>query len=219
MHLLIVAKEPRPGFAKTRLIPAFGPAGAAALATAALLDTFDAAAACRADRVIVAFDGDPTGLVPAAFEVVPQRDGDFGTRLDGAWADAGGPTLQIGMDTPQVTSGQLDAAMARLAAPGVDAVLGLASDGGWWALGLQRAHPGMFDAIPMSTAETGTRQLQRLAELGLATELLGEHHDVDEPDDVAVAALACDPSSRFAAVAAELLAGLPDAAQRTGAVR
>jgi rSAM/selenodomain-associated transferase 1 len=214
VQLLIVAKEPRPGFAKTRLIPAFGPAGAAALATAALLDTFDAASACAADRVIVAFDGDPAGLVPPAFDVIPQRDGDFGVRLAGAWSDAGGPTLQIGMDTPQVTSAELDAALGQLAEPGTDAVLGLASDGGWWALGLEQAHPGLFDAIPMSTADTGARQLERLDELGLATELLGEHRDVDEPDDVAVAAAVCDPTSRFARVAAGLLA-----AHRAGATR
>ncbi|MCB0972308.1 MAG: DUF2064 domain-containing protein, partial [Acidimicrobiales bacterium] len=113
MHLLIVAKRPLPGKAKTRLMPAYGRDGSAALAAAALADTFAAAAACRADRVVVSFDGDPDGVVPTDFEVVPQRSCPFDERLAGAWADAGGPGLQIGMDTPQVTPALLDTAMDR----------------------------------------------------------------------------------------------------------
>lgn len=206
VHLLIVAKRPLPGVAKTRLMPAFGPEGAAALAAAALADTFDAARGCRADRVVVSFAGDPTGVVPDGFEVVPQRDGPFDVRLAGAWEDAGGPGLQIGMDTPQVTAADLDAALDQLEAPGTDAVLGPAADGGWWAIGLPHPVPGLFAGVPMSQADTGARQLARLRELGLATALLPERRDVDLPDDVAVVAAAA-PGTRFAAVATELLAG------------
>lgn len=196
MHLLIVAKEPRPGFAKTRLIPSFGPSGAAALARAALADTFAAAAVCRAERVVVAFDGDPTGLVPRAFDVVPQRPGPFDERLAGAWVDAGGPGLQIGMDTPQVTAAELDHALGLLA-EGADALLGPAQDGGWWAIGLQAPHPQAFAGIPMSRADTAHHQLARLEELGLATQLVAEHRDVDEPAD-ALAVAAAHPGTRFA---------------------
>ncbi len=206
MHVLIVAKQPRPGFAKTRLIPAFGPAGAAALAAAALADTFDAVARCHADRVVVAFDGDPKGLVPTDFEVVPQRSGTFQTRLAGAWEDAGGGGLQIGMDTPQVTPELLDQSLATLATPGTDAVLGPAEDGGWWAIGLHAPAPTVFAGVPMSQADTGHAQWTRLETLGLAAQRLDTLRDVDEPDDVvAVAALA--PDTRFAAVANGLLAG------------
>lgn len=200
MHLLIVAKQPLPGRAKTRLIPAYGPLGAAALAAAALADTFAAARACGADRVIVAFDGDPTGVVPAEFDVVTQRRGDLSNRLAGAWADAGGAGLQIGMDTPQVSAADLDAAFEQLASPGTDAVLGPAEDGGWWAIGFHRAPPGVFADIATSRPDTGARQLARLWALGLTTSVLPPVRDVDHPDDVApVAALA--PGSRFAATA------------------
>jgi glycosyltransferase A (GT-A) superfamily protein (DUF2064 family) len=202
--LLIVAKEPRPGFAKTRLIPSFGPEGAAALARAALDDTFDVAARCGADRVVVAFDGDPTGVVPAGFEVIPQRAGGFDRRLAGAWADAGGPGLQIGMDTPQVTVADLDAGMDLLALPGSDAVLGLAADGGWWAIGLHRPDDDVFLGVPMSEPDTGARQLARLADLGLSTTLLPVRRDVDEVEDVRAVA-AEHPAGRFAAVARRLL--------------
>lgn len=202
MHLLILAKEPLPGRAKTRLIPRFGLEGAAALARAALADTFDAASGCGADRVVVAFDGDPTGIVPPSFEVVPQSGGDLSARLGAAWSRIGGPGFQIGMDTPQLTPADLDGALAELA--GRDAVFGPASDGGWWGIGFQDPPRGAFAGIPTSRPDTGARQLDRLVGLGLATSVLATHRDVDEPGDVeAVARLV--PGGRFATVAAELL--------------
>jgi glycosyltransferase A (GT-A) superfamily protein (DUF2064 family) len=204
VHLLIVAKRPLPGRVKTRLIPVFGPDGAAALAAAALADTFEAARGCRADRVVVSFDGDPDGVVPTDFEVVPQVAGDLPARLAGAWADAGGGGLQIGMDTPQLTAADLDEGFARLASPGTDAVLGPAADGGWWAIGLHRA-VDVFAGIATSRPDTGARQLERLRHLGLTTALLPTVRDVDRPADaLAVARLA--QRSRFAAVLAELMA-------------
>jgi len=205
MHLLIVAKQPRPGFAKTRLIPTFGPDGAAALAAAALADTFAAARACGADRVVVAFDGDPVGIVPRSFRVVPQRAGSFALRLAGAWSDAGAPGLQIGMDTPQVTATDLDGAMEQLTRPGTGAVLGPATDGGWWAIGLARPVEGIFDGVAMSEATTGAHQHRRLVELGLHTTVLPTRRDVDLPADVAAVAAEA-PTTRFAAVASHLLA-------------
>ena len=203
MHLLIVAKRPLPGYAKTRLIPAFGADGAAALAAAALADTFDAARRCRADRVVVSFAGDPTGIVPRTFTVVAQGPGTFQERLASAWDASGGPGLQIGMDTPQVTASDLDAAMDRLAMDGTEAVLGPASDGGWWAIGLRRPVDGVFEGVPMSEPTTGAHQLRRLRELGLLTRMLPELRDVDEPGDVDVVAAAA-PRTRFAVTAREL---------------
>ena len=157
MQLLIVAKRPLAGRAKTRLIPRFGPEGSAALAAAALDDTFAAARACGADQVVVAFDGDPTGVVPAAFDVVPQVAGDLAARLADAWRHVDGPALQIGMDTPQVTGADLDDAFAALDRPGTDAVLGLAADGGGWAIGLHEpAHP--FHGIETTRHDARRRQ-------------------------------------------------------------
>jgi len=197
VHLLIVAKQPVPGRVKTRLIGAFGPEGAAALAHAALIDTFEAARSCTADRVVVAFDGDATDVVPRDFEVVAQQAGTLADRLAGAWASVDGPGLQIGMDTPQVTGPDLDAAFAALDAPGTDAVLGPAEDGGWWAIGMQEP-VDVFVGIATSRGDTGRRQLDRLRNLGLVTRLLPTRRDVDHPADaVAVAGLA--PWSRFAA--------------------
>lgn len=205
MDLIIVAKQPVAGRAKTRLIPAFGPEGAAALAAAALADTLAAAAGSSADRVVVAFDGDPTGIVPHSMTVVPQVQGPFDHRLQAAWDHIGGPAFQIGMDTPQLTAADLDDALARLGAPGTEAVLGPAEDGGWWGIGLLACPPETFTGIETSRPDTGARQLARLGELGLATHVLATHRDVDEPADVAVVA-ALAPGGRFAEVATALLA-------------
>ncbi len=206
MHLLILAKQPLAGRAKTRLAPRFGPEGSAELAAAALADTCRAAAACHASRVVVAFDGDPAGLLPNSFDVVPQVPGDLGQRLAAAWEHAGAPGLQIGMDTPQVSATDLDEALAEVTRPDVDAVLGLAEDGGWWAIGFRcrpRSFVDVFDGIPTSRSDTGSRQLARLRAMGLRTVLLPTRPDVDRPDDVELVA-AQAPDGRFARTAARL---------------
>ncbi|MFN2507027.1 MAG: DUF2064 domain-containing protein, partial [Acidimicrobiales bacterium] len=98
-----MVKAPVAGQVKTRLCPPCTPAEAAALAAAALADTLAAVAACGATRRILALSGEPGPWLPPAFEVVAQCEGGLDRRLAHAWAVAGGPGVQIGMDTPQVT--------------------------------------------------------------------------------------------------------------------
>lgn len=115
---------------------------------------------------------------------------------------ADGPTLLLGMDTPQVTPGLLAAGLDFTEA---DAWFGPADDGGFWALGLAEADPALLLGVPMSVAHTGEVQRQRLAEAGLAVRDLPELCDVDTPADAArVAATA--PRTRFAALHSELCA-------------
>lgn len=201
---VVVAKAPRRGAAKTRLIPMVGEGGAAELAEAALHDTIAAARASSARRVVLAIDGPAPAWTPPDVVVLPQRGVGLAERLRHVWADVGGPALQLGMDTPQVTAELLDQSMDVLFAPGVGAVLGLAVDGGWWALGLHGAEPLAFDGVSMSTPTTGRRQLDQLRRCGLHVAALPVLRDVDRPADIApVAALA--PGGRFAAAAARLV--------------
>lgn len=183
MNLLVMAKAPVAGRVKTRLCPPCTPAEAAAIAEAALADTLDAVAACGAGRRIVALAGDPGPWLPAGFEVIPQVDGGFDRRLVAAWEMAGGPGVQIGMDTPQVTAGLLDGALDALDA--TDTALGLAVDGGWWAIGLRRPDPRVFVGIPMSTSGTGAAQRARLGRLGLSVTALPALVDLDTAADLA----------------------------------
>lgn len=209
-----MAKAPVPGRVKTRLCPPCSPDEAAALAAAALADTLAAVVACGADRRILALDGEPGPWLPSGFELVAQRGSGFDHRLEAAWADAGGPGFQIGMDTPQLSGPDLDAALEMLerrrtapAGPGavtVDvAVLGPACDGGWWGLGVSRPRAGMFAGVPMSTSGTGAAQRARLEQLGMDVTLLAQHRDIDTVADL-VAVAATMPCGRTPAVVASL---------------
>ena len=98
-----MAKSPTVGQVKTRLCPPLSLEEAARVAEAALADTLEAVARCGSGRRILALDGPPGDWIPAGFELIAQRGRSFDRRLAAAWSDAGGPGLQIGMDTPQVT--------------------------------------------------------------------------------------------------------------------
>ena len=196
--LVVMAKAPVAGRAKTRLCPPLSPAEAAAVAEAALADTLQAAAWTPAARRVVVLDGAPGAWLPPGFELMTQRGGTLAERLANAVTDVGEPLLLLGMDTPQLTRALLCEALARLAEPQNDAVLGPTDDGGYWTIGLASADPRAFDGVPMSTTTTAARQRARLHELGLRTIDLPALRDVDTFEDaVAVAALA--PWTRFAA--------------------
>ena len=199
---IVMAKAPVAGRVKTRLCPPLSPAEAAAVAEAALADTCDAVARCSADRRVIALDGTPGPWLPPGFEVVPQRGGPLDERLAAAWDDAGGPGVQVGMDTPQLQAAHLDAALSLLDRH--DAALGLADDGGWWAIALQRPAPACFLGVPMSTDRTGRAQHDRLVELGLSVAALPTLRDIDDGDDLAAVARA-HPRLRVSAVASRVL--------------
>ncbi len=202
-QVAVIAKEPVPGAVKTRLCPPLDPSQAAALALAALLDTLEAVAASPARRAVVVLEGQPGDWLPAGVEVIPQCGGEFGTRLQGAVDDtvAGweAPVLVVGMDTPQLTAAHLERAARALGR--ADAVLGPADDGGYWVIGFRKARPGLFDGVPMSSADTAAAQLARLSELGLSCALADRLRDVDRFDD-AVAVASDAPCTHFAAALA-----------------
>ena len=108
------------------------------------------------------------------------------------------------MDTPQVDPDLLAEAAAPLRHGAVDAVVGPAADGGWWALGLRdpRAAAVIAD-VPTSRDDTGERTVAALRAAGLRVGLLPELIDVDTAAD-AVAVAREAPGTRFAAAVAAL---------------
>jgi glycosyltransferase A (GT-A) superfamily protein (DUF2064 family) len=209
--LLVVAKAPVPGMAKTRLAATVGEDVAAEIAAAALLDTLETVAATPVATRVVALTGNLDDGVAAAeirqqlasFAVISQRGNNFGDRLANAHADAasvdGHRVLQIGIDTPQVTAELLADCCRRLAES--SAVLGLASDGGWWALGVDA--PVLAEClrdIPMSQPDTGALTLKALRDKDIDVDLIDELTDFDIADDVAAVREVCAPGSRFAEV-------------------
>ncbi|WP_329544227.1 DUF2064 domain-containing protein [Streptomyces sp. NBC_01356] len=198
--LLVIAKEPRPGRVKTRLTPPFTPREAALLAEAALVDTLRTVAATPASRHVLVLEGAPGRWLPPGFDVVPQCAGGLDERLAAAFAGCEGPTLLIGMDTPQVTPELLTVDFADC-----DAYFGPAEDGGFWALGLASPDPELLRGVPMSTPTTGAVQRDRLTAAGLRVRELPALRDVDTAADAeAVAAVA--PGGRFAAELARVRA-------------
>jgi glycosyltransferase A (GT-A) superfamily protein (DUF2064 family) len=200
--VLVMAKEPIPGRVKTRLTPPFAPEQAAEIAAAALADTLTAVGALArlpgvgTVRPVLVLDGAPGPWLPAPIDVVAQAAGPFDARLAAAFDGADGPTLLIGMDTPQVTPALLADACRRLT--DADAVFGPAADGGWWALGLRRPDGRLLRGVVTSRPDTGARQRDRLADAGLRVADLPVLRDVDTaPDADEVARLA--PGGRFAA--------------------
>ncbi|MGC5019269.1 TIGR04282 family arsenosugar biosynthesis glycosyltransferase [Micromonospora sp. DT47] len=215
--LLVVAKAPVPGAAKTRLCPPATPGQAARIAAAALRDTLDAVAAtpgvtpvlALAGRLADAEDGVDLAAAVAGWPVLPQRGKDFAARLAHAHADVAAaypkrPVLQIGMDTPQLTAARLAGAVRRLGAADTDAVLGRAADGGWWALGLRDPrHADALRTVPMSTPDTGRLTWTALAERDLRVGPLPVLRDVDSWAD-ALAVAGAVPGGRFAREVAAL---------------
>ena len=208
--VLVVAKAPVPGMAKTRLAEAVGPDVAADIAAAALLDTLDAVAAAPVAARVVAMTGDldaasrrdeiRSRLID--FMVIPQRGTDFADRLANAHADAAvaagpQPVLQIGMDTPQVTAELIVRSCdALLTAP---AVLGLATDGGWWVLGVHSpTDADVLRAVPMSRDDTGAVTLRALRDIGINVILIDELRDFDTVDDLAAVREASPADGWFA---------------------
>jgi uncharacterized protein len=207
--LLVVAKAPEPGRAKTRLAATVGDRVAADIAAAALLDTLDAVAAAPVAARVVALTGDLDGAAGvteirhrlAAFTVIEQRGDSFADRLANAHAEAadGYPVLQIGMDTPQVTVELLASCAGRLLES--SAVLGLACDGGWWVLGVRTpAAADCLRTVPMSQPDTGELTLKALRDNGIDVAPVQQLADFDVVDDVAAVRDACRPDSRFARV-------------------
>ena len=207
-QVLVLAKAPAPGRVKTRLCPPCTLEQAARIAAAALADTLDTVTTAAAGSRVLVVDGDYPA--PPGWAKLTQRGESFGDRLANAFADTrtpGTPTVLIGMDTPQLVVNHLDAARGLLAtAGGPDAVLGPATDGGWWTLGLRDpGHATVLRTIATSTASTGRRTLLALRRRGLRVHLMPRLRDVDTAADARAVAALCPPDSRFArAVAAEV---------------
>ncbi|WP_028933852.1 TIGR04282 family arsenosugar biosynthesis glycosyltransferase [Pseudonocardia spinosispora] len=216
--LLVLAKSPVAGRAKTRLCPPASPVGAARIAAASLLDTVDAVSAVPGATPMVAWSGELADaqrhdeVVASLAGVVrfEQRGGTLGERIAAAHAEVadrapGSAVLQIGMDTPQAGSGVLTEAL-RVLGGRFDAVLGPALDGGWWALGLRDPRAAALVAsVPTSRDDTGDRTLHALRAAGLTVALLPELRDVDTAEDALAVAGSGSAGRRFAAEVASVL--------------
>jgi uncharacterized protein len=187
-----MAKAPRTGEVKTRLVPPLRHEEAAALnicflcdvtaviAELCVLGQADGFAAYMPAGAEAAFDD----LLPPRFRLLVQRGANLGERLWHAAEDffaAGYEAMcLINSDSPTLPPAVLQAAVEALRAPGDRIVLGPADDGGYYLIGLKHAHRRLFQDIAWSTPTVLAGTLDRAREIGLECTLLPSWYDVDD---------------------------------------
>lgn len=187
LKIAVLAKAPVPGFAKTRLIPALGPDGAAILQQR--LTERAVATACAAGFGQVTLWAAPDEshasfrALAAAHQILLQRqpDGDLGARMLAAMQE--GPTLVIGTDCPALTPFHLRGAAATLQ-NGIDAVIIPAADGGYALIGTRQPIPALFTDVTWSTTTVMAETRRRLARFGLSWREPLRLWDIDVPEDL-----------------------------------
>jgi rSAM/selenodomain-associated transferase 1 len=192
VRVVIFAKAPLPGLAKTRLIPSLGAEGAASLAQRMLHHTLTQAVAAAVGPVELCVDPAPQDAVwqslpvPAAVVWSDQGEGDLGSRMARATrrvTAAGEPILLIGTDCPALDAARLRTAAAALQQ--ADATMIPTADGGYVLLGLKHFHATLFAEIAWSTDSVARETLHRLRALNWTVQEHSLLRDIDEPSDLA----------------------------------
>ena len=176
----LFAKYPRAGEVNTRLIPALGPDGAAALhrrLTERTLETARASGLSVEVRYAGASREDFAAWLGDVM-LVEQGAGDLGARLGRVKA----PAILLGADVPDLHAGHLRAAAEALAE--VPVAIGPAGDGGYYLLGFREPVAFLFEDMAWGTGEVLAETRRRLEERGVAYRLLEELSDCDRPEDL-----------------------------------
>ncbi len=209
--IAVMAKAPRAGRVKTRLVPPLTPEQAMQMSAAFLRDITEnlrlAGSLCRdgvglAPWVAFAPAGGEAGfagmlaegtrllLADGTPEMPPGVEG-FGRSLlhaaQGLFAEGYGSVCLLNADSPTLPTTLLVEAAGLLAAPGERVVLGAAEDGGYYLIGMQAPLAGLFADIAWSTETVAEQTRARVAALGLPLVELAPWYDVD--DRVALARL------------------------------
>ncbi|MCI4644307.1 MAG: TIGR04282 family arsenosugar biosynthesis glycosyltransferase [Hyphomonadaceae bacterium] len=186
--VLIFAKAPRMGLAKTRLARGLGRTPAQRIARMGVMQTLRAAQDPRWQaRLYAAPESDVKatfgGLWPAQLDRYSQGRGDLGTRLGRGLSEAPpGAALFIGTDAPDISRALLWQAFRALNR--ADCVVGPASDGGFWLLGLRRRlrFSAPFQGIRWSSMHT-LSDLEANLPTGARITRLPTLIDIDEAED------------------------------------
>lgn len=190
--ILVFARAPVPGRAKTRLAPRLGEWGAARLQARLTLHALRTAGVANCGPVEL--HGTPSvshgffKLCSRRFHLSLklQRGNDLGGRMQRSLAQAlrrHRAALLIGTDCPELGPRDLRRA-ARALAGGCDAVLAPAADGGYALIGLRRISPRLFEAVAWGGPDVYLRTAERLGALGWRWRALRTVRDVDRPGDL-----------------------------------
>lgn len=191
VRIVIMAKAPVAGLAKTRLIPALGAEGAAQLAQKMLSYTLATALASKLGIVEICATPDSTAPVwqnldlPTNIVWSEQGDGDLGERMARAVARTtrgGEAIILIGTDCPAIDVFTLHEAAQAL--HDYDASLLPTFDGGYALMGMKKFDSALFDNMPWSTSTVAQKTIQSIQRLGWQVKVLPNLHDIDEPTDL-----------------------------------
>jgi uncharacterized protein len=182
-HLVLFARYPTPGECKTRLIPAIGAEAAADLHRDLTERTVQLLCSSGAPVTIAS-----TGARTTAFQawlgeqvsIEEQVSGGLSERLL-AFTDRA-PVIIFGADTPDLTSAHINKAIEGLATHEV--VIGPATDGGYYLIGMRKPYPELLANMPWSTDQVLRETLRRLDALGIEPLLLDPLSDCDRPADL-----------------------------------
>lgn len=189
--MIVFTRYPEPGRTKTRLIPALGPAGAANLQRELTEETVDRVRMIGpwCDKEIRTEGGSPEEFrkwLGEDFLLRPQGDGDLGLRLTRAFHTAFDEgcsrVVAVGIDAPMLRHELIEEALNRLGE--VDCVLGPATDGGYYLIGMSRLETELFADISWGTGEVLEETRARASAAELSIHLLAELPDVDRPEDL-----------------------------------
>ena len=189
--VVVMAKEPVAGRAKTRLSPALSLADAARLSAALLDDTISLVSGLRDVRLAIAITPgsalETWGRTLAGHALLLGVDGhDIGECLCEAtgrlFASGFSRVVALDADSPHLPSSRLERAVAHLG--DTDVVIGPSEDGGYYLVGLRRPCPDLFSGIAWSSAHVREQTLARADALGCSTAVLEPCYDVDTPTDL-----------------------------------
>lgn len=188
----LFAKHPVPGCVKTRLASTLGDEPAAELYTAFLKD-LTARFRNSGDRRLLGFAPDDAAarnyfreLAGNTYDLWPQPDVNLGKRMAACFQTAfeTGATrvVLIGSDSPTLPAEYVEEAFDRLGS--CDCVVGPASDGGYYLIGLNRPCEALFRDIAWSNPSVLFQTVDRAQSEGLQLDLLPLWYDVDSADDL-----------------------------------
>jgi len=182
--LIIFVKNPVPGKVKTRLARSIGDQQAADVYRQLLLHTKSITHQLAVDKFVYYADDIAENDLweSPAYQKRQQQGGDLGERMVGAFAacfDAGyNRVVIIGSDCAEITAAHIEQAFAALST--TDLVIGPATDGGYYLLGMKKRSQGLFENIPWSTDAVMSSTLQKVNELGLNYLLIETLSDIDD---------------------------------------
>ena len=191
--LVVMAKAPRAGKVKTRLSPPLTPEDASRLNVCFLRDTTQnlSEVAARTGKAAGLISYTPVGeealfddLLPDGFHLMAQRGDGFGERLlctaQDIFAKGFGSVCMIDSDSPTVPTQVFVNAIEELHRPGDRVVLGPSQDGGYYLIGMKRAHSELFEAISWSTSRVSDETRERCGAAKIELIELPMWYDVDD---------------------------------------